>query len=181
MFTLFDSCGGPAPKKRTANSTSSGYGRVSTGSAGSMSAPGLRGGKLEVRKEKSEKSERTPGDQRQKFEKKQNKSSYYLSYFSTGFQVSSFSLKKPMMIHFPPGFSNGLPRKIAWQCARSARSEKRLGCSSASSGGLGIKGPSPRMTPRSASASAARRAHGGNGAAMAVGLPPSRPLLRQEA
>ena len=72
-------CGGPAPKKRTANSTSSGYGRVSTGSAGSMSAPGLRSGKLEVRKEKSEKSERTPGDRRQKFETKQNKSYYCIA------------------------------------------------------------------------------------------------------
>eukprot|EP00438_Fugacium_kawagutii_P000301 Skav205262 [mRNA] locus=scaffold1841:123645:126175:- [translate_table: standard] len=59
------------------------------------------------------------------------------------------------------------------------RNEKRLGGSSASSGGLGIKGPSPRMTPRSASASDSRRAHGGG--AMAVGIPPSLPLLRQEA
>lgn len=58
--------------------------------------------------------------------------------------------------------------------------QKRLGSSSASSGGLGIKGPSPRMTPRSASASDARR-HGSNGAAIAVGVPPSLPLLRQEA
>lgn len=111
-----ESCAG-AKKRSAASSTSSGYGRVSTGSAGSMSAPGLRSGKLEVRKEKSERNERT---------------------------------------------------------------EKRLGSSSASSGGLGIKGPSPRMTPRSASASDARR-HGSNGAAIAVGVPPSLPLLRQEA
>ena len=51
-------CGG-AKKRSAASSTSSGYGRVSTGSAGSMSAPGLRSGKLEVRKEKSERNERT--------------------------------------------------------------------------------------------------------------------------
>lgn len=113
-------CGGPAPKKRTANSTSSGYGRVSTGSAGSMSAPGLRSGKLEVRKEKSEKSERTPGDRRQKFEKKQNKSNQYKSYYlllhcTTVLQVNSFIVKKPMMIHVRTWFSKVLPRQIAWQ------------------------------------------------------------------
>eukprot|EP00434_Breviolum_minutum_P007115 symbB.v1.2.006279.t1/scaffold363.1/size219273/12 len=121
-----ESCAG-AKKRSAASSTSSGYGRVSTGSAGSMSAPGLRSGKLEVRKEKSERNERT------------------------GMKA----------------------------CQKNV-TEKRLGSSSASSGGLGIKGPSPRMTPRSASASDARR-HGSNGAAIAVGVPPSLPLLRQEA
>ena len=56
------------------------------------------------------------------------------------------------------------------------RNEKR-GCSSA--GGLGIKGPSPRMTPRSSSASDRRSSN--SMALPTAGIPPSLPHLRQEA
>ncbi|CAK8986552.1 Uncharacterized protein SCF082_LOCUS594 [Durusdinium trenchii] len=129
---------GARPKRSSHPSTASGYGKTVESSreqreqreqrerepprgSGSMSTPGLRSGKLEVRKEKSEPNSRT---------------------------------------------------------------DRRSGAGCSSAGGLGIKGPSPRMTPRSASASDRRSAGGGgagqSGASMA-GLPPSLPLLRQEA
>ncbi|CAE7028654.1 unnamed protein product [Symbiodinium sp. CCMP2456] len=74
---------------------------------------------------------------------------------------------------------------------RGKENQKRFGCSSgsissASSGGL-VRGPSPRTTPRSASTGTAsrdaRRANSNSQGpnVSSVGLPPSLPLLRQEA
>ena len=66
--------------------------------------------------------------------------------------------------------------------------EKRLGSSGSSSGGIGglVRGPSPRATPRSASSLASRERRSNSGTqsgpnVSSVGLPPSLPLLRQEA
>ena len=108
--------------------------------------------------------------------------------------MSAPGLRKPVSASSGGAGAPGGGREKVGDSRSGKENQKRFGCSSgsissASSGGL-VRGPSPRTTPRSASTGTASRdarrsvnAANSQGApnVSSVGLPPSLPLLRQEA
>ncbi|CAE6918571.1 unnamed protein product [Symbiodinium sp. CCMP2592] len=107
--------------------------------------------------------------------------------------MSAPGLRKPVSASSGGAGAPGGREKVG-ENRSGKENQKRFGCSSgsissASSGGL-VRGPSPRTTPRSASTGTASRdarrsANTANSQGApnvsSVGLPPSLPLLRQEA